>query len=82
MSALEPSDEEVSSLVLAAEGVLTELTILSQSSDEQGLLASAEEVLAEGSGSVCCQFTERVNSTQIESAVSLLEIALSSEIPV
>ena len=56
MSAIVPSDEEMSSLVLAAEGLLAELSSLSQSSDEQGLLASAEEVLAEGARSVCCQF--------------------------
>ena len=76
---MEPSDEEVASLVQAAEGVLSELSSLSRSSGGDDLAAGAEDVLAEGAVSVCCQFAERLNATNVESAVTLLEIALSTE---
>ena len=73
MSSVEPSDEEVSSLVLAAEGVLAKLSSSSQSSDGDGLPMSVEDVLAEGTLSACSQFAERPNATNVESAVTLLE---------
>ena len=77
---MEPSDEEVASLVQAAEGVLSELSSLSRSSGGDELVAGAGDVLAEGAVSVCCQFAERLNATNVESAVAPLEIALSTEI--
>ena len=76
---MEPSEEEVASLVQAAEGVLSELSSLSRSSGGDDLAAGAEDVLAEGAVSVCCQFAERLNATNVESTVTLLEIALSTE---
>ena len=75
---MEPSDEEVASLVQAGENVLSELSSLSHSSGDD-LVAGAEDVLVEGAVSVCCQFAERLNATNVESAVTLLEIALSAE---
>ena len=89
MSAADPTDEklssleEVSSLVLAAEGILSEcvlaeLSSLSHSSDEGGLRASAERVLEEGV-SPCFRFAERVTSSNVGSEVTLLELALSTE---
>ena len=89
MSAADPPDEElsslgeVSSLVLAAEGILSEgvlaeLSSLSHSSDEGGLRASVERVLEEGV-SPCCRFAERVTSSNVGSAVTLLDFALSTE---
>ena len=79
MSAVDPSDEEVSSLVQAAENLLSELSSLSQSSDGGDLPAGVDDVLAEGTVAVCCRFAERLDATNVESAVSLLEIALSNE---
>ena len=76
---MESTVEDVSAIVLAAEGALVEFASLSHSSGEQGLVASAEEVLAEGSTTVCCQFSQRLNAVNVESATSLLEIALSDE---
>ena len=73
------TEEDVSTVVLAAEGALVEFANLSHSSGEQGLLAAAEEMLVEVSESVCCQFAQRLNAANIESATSLLEIALSRE---
>ena len=88
MSAADPPDKELSShdevsfLVLAAEGILSkgilgEFSSLSQCSGEGGLQASAEGVLVEGVR-LCCRFAERVDSTNVGSAVTLLEIALCS----
>ena len=79
MSAVDPSDEEVSSLVQAAENLLSELLSLSQSSDGGDLPEGVDDVLAEGTVAVCCRFAERLDATNVESAVSLLEIALSNE---
>ena len=73
------TEEDVSTVVLAAEGALVEFASLSHSSGEQGLQAAAEEMLAEASESVCCRFAQRLNAANIESATSLLEIALSRE---
>ena len=78
MSAVDPSDEEVSSLVQAAEN-LSQLTSLCQSSDGGDLPAGVDDVLAEGTVAACCRFAERLDATNVESAVSLLEIALSNE---
>ena len=79
MSAVDPSDEDVSSLVQAAESLLAELSSLSQSSDGGDLTAGVDDVLAEGTVAVCCRFAKRLDATNVESAVSLLEIALSNE---
>ena len=79
MSAVDPSYEEVSSLVQAPESLLSELLSLGQSSDGGDLPAGVDDVLAEGTVAVCCRFAERSDATNVESAVSLLEIALSNE---
>ena len=79
VSSMESAEEDVSTVVLAAEGVLVDFANLSHSSGEQGLQASAEEILAGEPESVCCQFAQRLNATNIETATSLLETALSHE---
>ena len=79
VSSMESAEEDVSTVVLAAEGVLVDFANLSHSSGEQGLQASAEEMLAREPESVCCQFAQRLNAANIETATSLLEIALSHE---
>ena len=79
VSSMESAEENVSTVVLAAEGVLVDFANLSHSSGEQGLQASAEEMLAGEPESVCCQFAQRLNATNIETATSLLKIALSHE---
>ena len=79
VSSMDSTEEDVSTVVLAAEGVLGDFANLSHSSGELGLQASAEEMLAGEPESVCCQFAQRLNATTIETAISLLEIALSPE---
>ena len=79
MAAEEVSEEEVSSLVMAAEGAFTELSSLDRSSDEERFAASVEELLEGETRLVCCQFTRRVNEANVEAATTLLDIALSSE---
>ena len=74
----ELSEEEVASIVIAAEGVLAEMSNLEQLSDE-GFQASVDTLLEGETPSVCCQFAQRVNSSNVEAATTLLEIALSSE---
>ena len=63
---MESAEEDVSTVVLAAEGVLVDFANLSHSSGEQGLQASAEEMLAGEPESVCCQFAQRLNAANIE----------------
>ena len=79
VSSMESAEEDVSTVVLAAEGVLVDFANLSQSSGEQGLQASAEEMLAREPESVWGQFAQRLNAANIETATSLLEIVLSHE---
>ena len=79
MAAGELSEGEVASLVEAAEGALAELSSLDHLSDEQGLVASVDELLEGATHSVCCQFAGRVDESNVETATTLLEIALSSE---
>ena len=73
------TEEDVSTVVLAAGGALFEFANLSHSTGEQGVQAAAEEMLAEASESVCCRFAQRLKAANIESDTSLLEIALSRE---
>ena len=75
----ELSEGEVASLVEAAEGALAELSSLDHLSDEEGLVASVDELLEGATQSVCCQFAGRVDEANVETATTLLEIALSSE---
>ena len=75
----ELSEEGVASIVIAAEGVLAEMSNLEQLSDEEGFQASVDALLEGKTLSVCCQFAQRVNSSNVEAATTLLEIALSSE---
>ena len=75
----ELSEEEVASIVIAAEGALAEMSNLEQLSDEEGFQASVDTLLEGETPSVCCQFAQRVNSSNVEAATTLLEIALSSE---
>ena len=79
MAAGEISEGEVASLVEAAEGALAELSSMDQLSDEEGLVASVDELLEGATQSVCCQFAGRVDESNVETATTLLEIALSSE---
>ena len=79
MAAEELSEEEVSSLVRAAEGAFTELSNLDRSSDEEGLEASVGELLEGEARPLCCQFAHRVNAANVDAATTLLENALSSE---
>ena len=79
MAAEELSEGEVSSLVQAAEGVLAELSSLDHSSDEEGLVASVDELLEGATRPLCCQFARRVDEANVEAATTLLEISLSSE---
>ena len=79
MSSVEPSDEEISSMIQAAEGLLAEVSSLSRSSGGDDLATGVEDVIAEGDVPVCCQFAGRLNATNVESAVTLMEIALSTE---
>ena len=78
MLSAELSEEEVASVVLAAEGALAEMSSLEHLS-EGDLQASVGALLEGGSQSLCCQFSQRVNATNVEAATTLLEIALSSE---
>ena len=65
---------------MAAEGAFTELSSLDRSSDEERFAASVEELLEGEARLVCCQFTRRVNETNVEAATTLLDKApLSSE---
>ena len=79
MSSAELSEEEVSSLVMAAEGAFPQLSSLGQSSDEEGLQASVDALLEELTSSLCCQFAGHVNSTNVDAVTALLEVALSRE---
>ena len=79
MAAGELSEGEVASLVEAAEGALAELSSLDHLSDEEGLVASVDELLEGATQSVCCQFAGRVDEANVETATTLLEIGLSSE---
>ena len=79
MSSVGPSDEEYSSMIQAAEGLLAEVSSLSRSSGGDDLAAGAEDVIAEGDVPACCQFAGRLSATNVESAVTLMEIALSTE---
>ena len=75
----ELSEEEVASIVIAAEGALAEMSNLEQLSDEEGLQASVDALLEGETPSLCCQFAQRVNLSNVENATTLLEIAPSSE---
>ena len=75
----ELSEEEVASIVIAAEGALAEMSNLEQLSDEEGFQASVDTLLEGETPSVCRQFAQRVTSSNVEAAPTLLEIALSSE---
>ena len=75
----ELSEEEVASIVIAAEGALAEMSNLEQLSDEEGFQASVDTLLEGETPSVCSQFAQRVTSSNVEAATTLLEIALSSE---
>ena len=79
MISAELSEEEVASVVLAAEGALAEMSSLEQLPEEEDLQASVGALLEGGVQSLCCQFAQRVNATNVEAATTLLEIALSSE---
>ena len=79
MAAGELSEGEVASLVEAAEGALAELSSLDHLSDDEGLVASVDELLEGATQSVCCQYAGRVDEANVETATTLLEIALSSE---
>ena len=78
MSSVGPSDEEISSIIQAAAGLLAEVLSLSRSSGGDDLAAGVEDVIAEEDVPVCCQFAGRLNATNVESAVTLMEIALST----
>ena len=79
MSLAELSEEEVASVVLAAEGAIAEMSNLDPLSEEEDLQASVGALLGGRAQSLCCQFAQRVNATNVEAATILLEIALSSE---
>ena len=79
MLSAELSEEEVASLVVAAEGASAEMSSLDQLSDEEDLEASVGALLEGEAQSSCCQFAQRANSTNVEAATTLLELALSSE---
>ena len=79
MSSVGPSDEEISSMIQAAEGLLAEVSSLSRSSGGDDLAAGVEDVIAEGDIPVCCQFAQCLSATNVESALTLMEIALSTE---
>ena len=79
MSSAELSEEEVSSLVMVAEGAFAELSSLGQSSDEEELQASVDVLLEERTSSLSCQFAGRVNSTNVDAVTALLEVAVSRE---
>ena len=79
MSTSDLSEEDVSSLVRAAEGAFAELSSLSRSTDEEELQASVEQLLERETDSPCCLFATRVTAANAEAATALLDIALSSE---
>ena len=79
MAAEKLSEGEVSTLVQAAEGVLAEPSSLDHSSDEEGLVASVDELLEVATRPLCCQLARRIDEANVEAATTLLEIALSSE---
>ena len=79
MLSAELSEEEVASILIAAEGALAEMSNLEQLSDGEGFQASVDAFLEGETQSLCCQFARRVNSSNVEAATTLLEIALSSE---
>ena len=79
MLSAELSEEEVASIVIAAQGALAEMSNLEQLSVEEDFQASVDTLLEEETQSLCCQFARRVNSSNVEAATTLLEIALSSE---
>ena len=70
---------DVASVVLAAEGVFTELAQLSFSSVGSELTAAVEETLSGERLGICCRFAGKVTAANKEVANTLLEIALSSE---
>ena len=71
---------DVASVVLAAEGVFTELAQLSFSSvGSSELTAAVEETLSGERLGICCRFAGKVTAANKEVANTLLEIALSSE---
>ena len=65
--------------MIAAEGALAEMSNLEQLSDEEDFQASVDALLEGETQSLRCQFARRVNSSNVEAATTLLEIALSSE---
>ena len=79
MLSSELSEEEVASNVRAAESALAEMSNLEQLSDEEGFQASVDALLEGETPSLCCQFAQRVNSSNVEAATTLLDISLSSE---
>ena len=82
MLSAELSEEEVASIVIAAEGVLAEMSNLEQLSDEEDFQASVDALLEGETQLLCCQLARRVNSSNVEAAttlLTLLDIALSSE---
>ena len=79
MLSAELSEEEVASIVIGAEGALAEMSNLEQISDEEDFQASVDALLKGETQSLCCQFARCVNSSNVEAATTLLEIALSSE---
>ena len=70
---------DVASVVLAAEGVFTELAQLSFSSVGSELTAAVEKTLSGERLGICCRFAGKVTAVNKEVANTLLEIALSSE---
>ena len=73
------TETDVAAVVLAAEGVFTELEQLSFSSVGSELPAAVEEVLSGERSGTCCRFARKVTVSNNEAANTLLEIALSSE---
>ena len=73
------ADAEVAAVVLAAEGVLTELEQFSFSSIGSELPAAVGEALSGERFGTCCRFAGKVTASNNEAANTLLEIALSSE---
>ena len=75
---VETSQADVASVVLAAEGVFTELAQLSFSSVGSELTAAVEETLSGERLGICCRSAGKVTAAN-KVANTLLEIALSSE---
>ena len=73
------AETDVTAVVVAAEGVLTEFAQLSFSSVGSEFTAAVEETLSEERQGSCCRFAGKVTATNSEVANTLLEITLSNE---